>query len=39
MSVLAFVAILLIRVILPISLLISIGEWVRHREADYWVHR
>jgi predicted membrane-bound dolichyl-phosphate-mannose-protein mannosyltransferase len=36
---LAFAAILLIRLILPIVLLISLGEWVRRREASYWLSK
>ncbi len=38
MNTIALVAILLIRLILPASLLIALGEWVRRREADYWSH-
>jgi len=33
----AFVVILLIRIILPVSLLLGLGEWVRRREASYWL--
>jgi hypothetical protein len=29
----------IIRMILPFSLLIALGEWVRRREADYWLQR
>jgi hypothetical protein len=36
---LAFAAILLIRLILPVALLITLGEWVRRREANYWLRR
>jgi len=39
MSTIAFVAILVIRVVLPVSLLIAIGEWARRREANYWLRR
>ena len=39
MNTLAFVAILLIRIILPASLLIALGEWIRRREANYWSHK
>lgn len=35
----AFVLILLIRLILPLSLLLGLGEWVRRREATYWLRR
>jgi hypothetical protein len=36
---LAFAAILLVRLILPLVLLISLGEWVRRREANYWLSK
>ncbi len=39
MNTIALAAILLIRLVIPVSLLIAIGEWVRRREANYWVHR
>jgi len=39
MSTIVFAALLLIRLILPFSLLIAFGEWVRRREANYWFHR
>ena len=39
MTTIAFVVILLIRIILPISLLIALGEWVRRREVNYWFRR
>jgi len=35
----AFVLILLIRIILPLGLLLALGEWVRRREANYWARR
>ena len=37
MSTIALVVFLLIRVILPVIVLIALGEWVRRREADYWL--
>jgi len=36
MNAIALAVILLIRVILPISMLIALGEWIRRREANYW---
>ena len=39
MNTIALAAILLIRLVIPVSLLIAIGEWVRRREANYWIHR
>jgi len=37
MSTIAFAVILLVRLILPFSLLVGLGEWVRRREANYWL--
>lgn len=39
MSTIALTAILLVRVIVPASLLIALGEWVRRREANYWLRK
>jgi hypothetical protein len=39
MSTIVFAVILLIRVILPVSLLIAFGEGVRRREINYWLHK
>ncbi len=39
MSTIVFAVILVIRLILPFSLLIAFGEWVRRREANYWFHQ
>ena len=39
MSTIAVVVIFLIRLILPVSLLIALGEWMRRREANYWLRR
>ena len=36
MNTIALAAILLIRLILPASILIAFGEWIRRREANYW---
>jgi hypothetical protein len=35
----AFAALLLIRIILPFSLLLGLGEWMRRREANYWLRK
>jgi hypothetical protein len=35
----AFLVILLIRIILPLCLLLALGEWVHRREANYWARR
>jgi hypothetical protein len=39
MNTIVVALILLIRIILPVSLLVAFGEWVRRREANYWVRR
>jgi hypothetical protein len=39
MSTIALAVILLIRIILPFCFLIGLGEWVRRREANYWLHK
>lgn len=35
----ALAVILLIRIILPLGLLLALGEWVHRREANYWLRR
>lgn len=35
----AFVLILLVRIILPLVLLLALGEWVHRREAHYWLRK
>lgn len=35
----AFALILLIRIILPLVLLLALGEWVHRHEAKYWTRR
>jgi hypothetical protein len=35
----ALAVILLIRTILPLGLLLALGEWVQRREARYWLRR
>jgi hypothetical protein len=39
MSTIAFTVILLIRVLLPLSLLVALGEWTHRREASYWLRK
>ncbi len=39
MSTVTLTVFLLIRVILPVGLLITVGEWLRRREERYWLHR
>lgn len=39
MNTIALIILLSIRVIIPFGVLIALGEWIRHREARYWLHR
>jgi hypothetical protein len=39
MSTIALAAIFLIRVIVPVSVLLALGEWIRRREAKYWLQK
>ena len=36
MSTIVLAVLLLVRVILPVSALIALGEWLRRREASHW---
>ena len=36
MATIVFAVLLLIRIILPLILLIALGEWIRRREASHW---
>lgn len=36
MSTIVLAILLLIRILVPLILLIALGEWVRRREASYW---
>lgn len=35
----AFALILLVRILLPFGLLVGLGEWMRRREASYWLRK
>jgi hypothetical protein len=35
----AFALILLIRIVLPVVLLLALGEWVHRRETTYWLRK
>lgn len=39
MSTIAVVVIFVIRMLLPLGLLVALGEWNRRREAKYWLSR
>ena len=35
----ALAVIFLIRILLPLGMLLALGEWVHRREANYWLRR
>lgn len=37
MSTIAIAVIFVIRLLVPLSLLVALGEWNRRREAKYWL--
>jgi uncharacterized protein YneF (UPF0154 family) len=37
MSAIVLALLLILRVVLPIGALIALGEWIRRREAMYWL--
>ena len=37
MNAIALGIILIVRVLVPVSILISIGEWIQRREKNYWL--
>jgi hypothetical protein len=37
MNVIVVSIILLLRVVVPLGILLAIGEWVRRREENYWL--
>lgn len=36
MNAIAIAIIFLIRVVIPVGVLLTIGEWIRKRESNYW---
>lgn len=38
MSTIALILFFLLRVVVPFAVLITVGEWVRRREINYWFH-
>ena len=38
MSAIAVALFILVRVLIPFGMLIALGEWVRRREIQYWLH-
>jgi hypothetical protein len=39
MTSLALALLLLVRLIVPLIILLTLGEWVRRREINYWFQR
>ena len=39
MSTIAIAVILVVRLLVPLGLLVALGEWNRRREARYWLSR
>jgi hypothetical protein len=39
MNTIALIIILMLRVVIPFSALIAVGEWIRRREHGYWLRR
>ena len=37
MNAIALTIILIVRVLIPITILFSLGEWVQRREKNYWL--
>ena len=37
MNAIALALILLVRVVIPFAILITLGEWARRREQNYWL--
>jgi len=37
MNIIALTIILIVRVLVPITVLLTIGEWVKRREKNYWL--
>jgi FtsZ-interacting cell division protein ZipA len=37
MNIIALTIILIIRVLVPVAVLITLGEWVQRREKNYWL--
>jgi hypothetical protein len=39
MTTITFALLILVRVLIPAALLLGFGEWVRRREARYWLQK
>jgi hypothetical protein len=37
MNAIALTIILIVRVLVPVAILFSLGEWVQRREKNYWL--
>jgi hypothetical protein len=39
MNTIALAMLFTVRVIIPLTLLLTLGEWVRRHEKNYWLHK
>jgi len=37
MNIIALTIILVVRVLIPVAILFTLGEWVQRREKNYWL--
>jgi len=37
MNTIALIIILIVRVLVPVTILLAIGEWVKRHEKNYWL--
>ena len=37
MNVIIIAAMLIVRVLVPVAILLTLGEWVQRREKNYWL--
>jgi hypothetical protein len=37
MNIIAFTILLVVRVLVPVAILFTLGEWVQGREKNYWL--
>jgi hypothetical protein len=37
MNIIALTILLVVRVLIPVAILFSLGEWVQRREKNYWL--
>ena len=39
MNTIALAILFTVRVIIPLTVLLALGEWVKRREKNYWLHK